>query len=42
MSDLSDSLLRGGMILPTVAVAKDVANWQNSVSHKSYVVQKNQ
>ena len=28
MSDLSDSLLRGGMILPTGDVAKDVAIWQ--------------
>ncbi len=42
MSDLSDSLLRGGMILPTGDVAKDVAIWQNSVSCKSYVVQRNQ
>ncbi len=42
MSDLSDSLLRGGMILPTGNVAKDVAICQNSVSCKSYVVQRNQ
>ncbi len=42
MSDLSDSLLRGGMILPTGAVAKDVAVWQISVSCKSYAVQRNQ
>ncbi len=42
MSDLSDSLLRGGMILPTGDVAKGVAIWQNSVSCKSYVVQRNQ
>jgi hypothetical protein len=38
MSDLSDSLLPGGMILPTGNVAKDVAIWQNFVSFKSYVV----
>ena len=42
MSDLSDSLLHGGMILPTGDMAKDVAMWQNSVSCKSYVVQRNQ
>jgi hypothetical protein len=42
MSDLSDSLLHGGMILPTGDVAKDVAIWQTSVSCKSYVVQRNQ
>ncbi len=38
MSDLSDSLLRGGMILPTGDVAKKGAIWGNSVSWKSYVV----
>jgi hypothetical protein len=38
LSELSDSLLRGGMILPTGDVAKNVAIWQNSVSCKSYVV----
>ncbi len=38
MSDLSDSLLRGGMNLPTGDVAKDDAIWQNSVSCNSYVV----
>ncbi len=42
ISDLSDLLLHGGMILPTGDVAKDVAIWQNSVSRKSYVVQRNQ
>jgi hypothetical protein len=42
MSDLSDSLLRGGMILPTGDLAKDVAIWQTSVSSKFYVVQRNQ
>jgi hypothetical protein len=40
-SDLSDSLLHGGMILPPGNVAKKVAIWQNSVSHKSYVVRRN-
>ncbi len=42
MSDLSDSLLHGGMIFPTGDVAKDVAIWQNSVSCKSYDVRRNQ
>ncbi len=42
MSDLSDSLLRGGMILPTGDVGKDAAIWQTSVSCKSYVVRRNQ
>jgi hypothetical protein len=42
MSDLSDSLLRGGMILPTGDVAKNVIIWQNSVYPKFYVVQRNQ
>jgi hypothetical protein len=42
MSDLSDLLLRGGMILPTGNVAKKVIVLQNSVSCKSYVVQRNQ
>jgi hypothetical protein len=42
MSDLSDSLLHGGMILPTGNVAKNVAIWQNSVSCMPYVVQRNQ
>jgi hypothetical protein len=42
MSDLSDSLLRGGMILPTGDVAEYVAIWQTSVSPKSYDVQRNQ
>ncbi len=42
LSDLSDSLLRRGMILPTGNVTKDVAIWQNSVSRKSYAVQRNQ
>jgi hypothetical protein len=37
MSDLSDSLLLGAMIMPTGNVAKDVAIWQISVSCKSYV-----
>jgi hypothetical protein len=38
MSDLSDSVLHGGMILTTGDVAKDVAIWQTSVSCKSHVV----
>jgi hypothetical protein len=38
MSDLSDSLLRVGIILPTCDVAKDVAFWQTFISCKSYVV----
>jgi hypothetical protein len=42
MSDLSDSLLCGEMILPTGDMAKDVAIWQNSVSCKSYFVRRNQ
>jgi hypothetical protein len=42
MSDFSDSLLRGGMILPTAYVVKDVAIWQNSVSCNSFVVQMKQ
>jgi hypothetical protein len=42
MSDLSDSLLLGGMIFPTGNEAKDVAIWQIYVSSKSYVVQRNQ
>jgi hypothetical protein len=42
MSDLSDSLLRGGMILPTRDVVKDVAIRQTSVSCKFCVVQRNQ
>ncbi len=42
MSDLSDSLLRGGMILSPGDVVKDVALWQNSVSCKSCVVWRNQ
>ncbi len=42
MSDLSDSLLCGGMILLTSNVAKDVSIWQTFVSHKFYVVQRNQ
>jgi hypothetical protein len=42
MSDLSDSLLCGEMILPTGNVAKDVAIWQIFVSCKSYFVQRNQ
>jgi hypothetical protein len=42
MSDLSDSLLHGGMILPTGYVAKGVAIWQTSVSCNFYVLQRNQ